>query len=79
MSHRDMSEVTRIQYLRSEITVPPVIYEAATQILSAYVSANQLNEKNQAQIMEKSVRLALELAITTEKIIAKSGTSQGGL
>lgn len=79
MSHRDMSEVTRIQYLRSEITVPPVIYEAATQILSAYVSANQLNENNQEQLMEKSVRLALELAITTEKIIATSGTSKSGL
>ena len=79
MSHRDMSDVTRIQYLRSEITVPPVIYEAATHIFSAYVSANQLNENNQEQLMEKSVKLALELAITTEKVIAKSGSVKAGL
>ena len=72
MTYRDMSEVTRIQYLRSEIVVSNTIYEAATQILAAFVASNQVDGKNEAQMMEKSVRMALDLAIVTDKTMSVS-------
>lgn len=72
MTYRDMSEVTRIQYLRSEIVVSNTIYEAATQILAAFVASNQVDGKNEAQMMEKSVRMALDLAVVTDKIMSVS-------
>ena len=72
MTYRDMSEVTRIQYLRSEIVVSNTIYEAATQILSALIASKQVSDKNEAQMMEKSVRMALDLAVTTDKIMSVS-------
>lgn len=79
MTYRDMSDVTRIQYLRSEIVVSPTIYEAATSILAAYISSNQLNDKNQKELMEKSVKTALELAIMTDKIITQSSSGTAGV
>jgi len=79
MTYRDMSDVTRIQYLRSEIVVSPIIYEAATSILSAYIISNQLNDKNHKEMMEKAVKTALELAIITDKIITQSGSGTAGV
>lgn len=72
MTYRDMSEMTRIQYLRSEIVVSNTIYEAATRILAAFVATNQVDGKNEAQMMEKSVKMALDLAVVTDKIMSVS-------
>lgn len=79
MTYRDMSDVTRIQYLRSEIVVSPTIYEAATKILVSYIRNNQVNDKNLQEMMEKAVRTALELAIVTDKLITQSGDAKSGL
>ena len=73
MSYRDMSEMTRISYLRSEIVVSDTIYQSATQILSGFIAANQLNDENQNALMEKSVKLALELVVQTDKTMDLSG------
>ena len=75
MTYRDMSDVTRIQYLRSEIVVSPTIYEAATRLLAAYIASNQLNDKNEKEIIEKSIKVALELAITTDRIISQPSST----
>ena len=79
MTYRDMSDVTRIQYLRSEIVVSPTVYEAATKIFIAYVRNNEVNEKNQKQMMEKAVKAALELAIVTDKTISAPGSGESGI
>ncbi len=79
MTYRDMSDVTRIQYLRSEIVVSPTIYEAATRILAAYIASNQVNSGNQREMLEKAVNTALELAIVTDKTISQSGSVKPGL
>ncbi|TDJ60282.1 MAG: hypothetical protein E2O36_07865 [Proteobacteria bacterium] len=69
MAFREMSDVTRIHYATSEIAISPAIYESATQILSAYVVSKQANDKNLSEMMDKSVRLALELALKVDKIL----------
>jgi hypothetical protein len=79
MTYRDMSDVTRIQYLRSEIVVSPTIYEAATSILAAYIASKQFDEKSEQQLMEKAVKTALELAIVTDKIITQSSSGSAGI
>lgn len=76
MAHREMSDVTRIQYLRSEIVVSTIIYEAATRIFSTFISSRQTVEKNESEMLEKSVRLALELALMTDRLITQSGDTK---
>ncbi len=76
MSYDDMSDVTRIQMLRSEINVSPVVYDAATKILVGYISNNEVTNDNEVEMLEKSVKLALDLAIITEKVTSKT-TDQG--
>lgn len=79
MTYRDMSEETRIQYLRSDIVISPVVYEAATRIFVGYMINKQVNDKNQLEMMEKAVNTALELAIVTDKTISQSSNSDAGL
>ena len=79
MTYRDMSDVTRIQYLRSEIVVSQTVYEAATTIFAALINSKQVNEKNEQQMLEKAVKSALELAITTDKIITQSSSSKSAI
>ncbi len=38
MAHPEMSDVTRMQYLRSEIVVSPIVYNAAVSIFSDYIN-----------------------------------------
>ena len=76
MTYRDMSDVTRIQYLRSELTVSPTVYDAASRILVGFINTNQFSPQNEKEVIEKSVKLALELAVTTDKIMELSA-SQG--
>lgn len=78
MTYRDMSDVTRIQYLRSEIVVSPIIYDAACQILSAFINTKQANDKNINEMMEKSVKYALELALTTDRLVSSTANVGGG-
>ena len=68
MAYREMSDVTRIQYLTSEVTVAPSVYEAASRFFAAYIANNKVTNENEAAMMEKAVVQALELAITTEKV-----------
>ena len=70
MSHRDMSEMTRIQYLRSEIVMSPIIYDAATSIFSSMVANKSVTPENENEMMERAVKMALELALTTDRIMA---------
>ena len=70
MVHRDMSEVTRIAYVRSEVTVPPIVYEAASRFFAAYIANEKVTNENEAAMFEKSVKQALELAISTEKMLS---------
>lgn len=74
MAHRDMTDSTRISYLTSEITVSQTIYGAASHILSAYISSDKVNNENEDIIIDKSVNLALELALKADKIMSQSAT-----
>ncbi len=73
MTVREMSDVTRIQYLRSDITVSTQVYDSATQIFSALVGSKKVTSENKNEMMELAVNLALELAIVTEKVMAQTG------
>lgn len=79
MKKRDMSEETRITYLRSDITVPTEIYSAATEIFSGMVAANQVTAENKNEMMSLAVNHAIELALTTEKIINATGSIKSGV
>ena len=74
MVHRDMSDTTRISYLTTEITVSQTIYDAASRILSAFISSDKVNNENEEIMIDKSVNLALELALKTDKIMSQSTT-----
>ena len=73
MAHRDMSEMTRIAFHKSELVFEPTIYAAATQILAALIASDKLNASNEEAILKKSVELALELAVQTDKIMEIEG------
>ncbi len=77
MAHRDMSEMTRISFHRNDLVVEPNIFEAATKILSALIAADKLNASNEQAILQKSVELALELAIQTDKMMKVEGEDKG--
>jgi hypothetical protein len=80
MAHRDMSEMTRIAFHRNDLVIEPTIYKAATQILTGLIAADKLNASNEKAILKKSVELALELAVQTDKIMTieenKTGIEQ---
>ena len=77
MAHRDMSEMTRISFHRNDLVVEPNIFEAATKILAALITANKLNASNEKAVLQKSVELALELAIQTDKMMKVEGDMGG--
>lgn len=79
MTYRDMSDVTRIQYLRSEIVVSPTVYQAATQILVAFINNKMVTDNNLKEMLEKAVKTALELAITTDRQVNETGTRKPGV
>ncbi len=76
MAHRDMSERTRITFNQSELVIEATIYEAATQILTGLIAANKLNASNQKAVIRKSVELALELAVQTDKMLEVEGNAK---
>ena len=73
MAYRDMSELTRISFHRNDLVVEPTIYNAATKILAALIAADKLNASNEEAILQKSIELALELAIQTDKMMEIEG------
>ena len=75
MAHREMSELTRISFHRNDLVVEPNIFEAATKILAALITADKLNASNEQAVLQKSVELALELAIQTDKMMKTEGDS----
>ena len=77
MAHRDMSEMTRISFHRNDLVVEPNIFNAATHILAALIAADKLNASNEQAILQKSVELALELAIQTDKLMKVEGDLGG--
>ena len=76
MAHRDMSEMTRIAFHQNELVLEPTIYNAATQILTALIAADKLNASNEKAIINKSIELALELAVQTDKIMEVEGNTK---
>lgn len=70
MAHRDMSEMTRIAFHRNDLVIEPTIFQAATQILTGLIASDKLNASNEEAIVKKSVELALELAVQTDKIMS---------
>ncbi len=73
MAHRNMSEMTRIAFHKNELVVEPTIFNAATQILTALIAADKLNANNQKAVIQKSIELALDLAIETDKEMQLDG------
>jgi hypothetical protein len=76
MAHRDMSEMTRIAFHQSELVIEPTIFEAATEILSALIAADKLNASNEKAVIKKSIELALELAVETDKALKIEGNAK---
>jgi len=76
MAHRDMSEMTRIAFHQNELVLEPTIYNAATQILTALIAADKLNASNEKAIINKSIELALELAVQTDKMMEVEGNTK---
>ena len=68
---RDMSEMTRIRVARSDIVLPTVIYEAATRIFAQFIAAGKVTDENQKSAMQKSIEMAVELAIETDRMVDK--------
>lgn len=77
MAHRDMSEMTRIAFHQNDLVIEPTIYVAATQILTGLITADKLNASNEEAILKKSVELALELAVHTDRIMHVEGHMGG--
>ncbi len=68
---RDMSEMTRIRVARSDLVIPTVIYESATQIFAHMVGTGKVTEKNQKSAVQMAINMAVELAIETDRIVDK--------
>ena len=66
---RDMSEVTRIRVARSELVIPTIIYQSATQIYAAFVGAGKVTDDNAVSAMQKAINMAVELAIETDRMV----------
>ena len=79
MTYREMSDVTRIQYLRSEITIPATVYEAAVHLYASYRQSSVGADTDEKALREKAVADAIELALATERICAGTGTISPGL
>ena len=60
-----MNNKTRVSLQTSE----GLVFQAAAQIYSAYVSAGKVSEGHEHQRMERAIRDAIQLAQTTEKIV----------
>jgi len=73
-----MSEMTRVAFHRSDLVIEPTIYNAATKILTGLIAADKLNASNENAIIMKSIELALELAVQTDKLMGVADNTSGG-
>ena len=76
MAHRDMSEMTRIAFNKSDLVIEPTIFDAATQILCSLIAADKLNASNEKAVIKKAIDLALELAVETDKTLKVEGNAK---
>ena len=74
---RDMSEMTRIRVARSDLVLPTVIYDSATQFFAAMLGAGKVTEENQKGAMQKSIQMAVELAIETDRMVDEDSGDRG--
>ena len=74
---RNMSEMTRIRVARSDLVIPTVIYQSATQIFAQMVGTGKVTEKNQKSALKKAIDMAIELAIETDRIVDKDSGERG--
>lgn len=58
-----MSDKTHYFCLRTSETA---IFQAASNIYAAYVASNQVTDQNQAQLMERSIDAAIDMARTVD-------------
>ncbi len=77
MAHRDMSEMTRIAFHQNDLVIEPTIYNAATQILTGLIASDKLNASNEKAVIKKSIELALELAVQTDKMMTIQNNDTG--
>ena len=73
MAHRDMSESTRMAFHKNKLVIEPTIFDAATHILNGFIVAGKVDESNEVDMVRKSVALALELAVQTDKLMEVEG------
>lgn len=74
---RDMSEKTRIRVARSDLVLPTVVYQSATQIFTTMISMGKITEENQKSAMQKAIQMAVELAIETDRMVDKDSGERG--
>ena len=74
---RDMSEMTRIRVARSDLVIPTVIYQSATQIFAQFVASGKVTEENQKSAMQTAIGMAVELAIETDRMVDKDSGERG--
>ncbi len=46
-----------------------VVVHAASRIFSAYITAGKVDEQNEAEMLGKSIEIALEMARRTDKLV----------
>jgi|GEM_PF-2877045 len=74
---RDMSEMTRIRVARSDLVLPTVIYQSATQIFAQFIGQGKVTDENQKSAMQKAITMAVELAIETDRIVDQDSGERG--
>ena len=79
MTERDMSDATRINFMKSEIMTAPTVYQSATHIMAAYINNKTVTDANLKEMLLKSIKIALELALATEKQVNEFGSRKSGL
>ena len=79
MAERDMSDATRINFMRSEIVASSSVYESATHIMAAYINNKTATDANMKEMLGRSVKIAIELALATEKQVNEFGSRKSGL
>ena len=55
-------------FLRLEQSETAVVH-AASRIFSAYVSSGQVNASNEEDMVQKAIRTAIRMAVTTDRLV----------
>ena len=78
MPYRKMTEETRVNFLRSGIVKPDMIYDAACRIFGSHIQRNAVTDENERDMMRTSVIQALELALITDEMVESGGSADRG-